>query len=42
MNEAKNFANTMRLGAGSIFPLYMSFRAYYIKFGIDSKFWRLD
>ncbi|MFB6158963.1 MAG: hypothetical protein ABEJ95_04895 [Candidatus Nanohalobium sp.] len=27
---------------GYIFVLYMGFRAYYIKFGIDSKFWRLD
>ena len=27
---------------GAIFILYMVFRAYYISFGLDSKFWRLD
>lgn len=27
---------------GSMFVVYMSFRAYYINFGVGSKFWRLD
>ncbi|EGQ43579.1 MAG: hypothetical protein J07AB43_15700 [Candidatus Nanosalina sp. J07AB43] len=27
---------------GTMFILYMGFRAYYIKFGTESKFWRLD
>lgn len=30
------------LSVGTLFFLYIGFRAYYIKFGIDSKFWRLN
>nr|EGQ40883.1 MAG: hypothetical protein J07AB56_01290 [Candidatus Nanosalinarum sp. J07AB56] len=30
------------LSIGILFVLYASFRGYYLKFGVDSKFWRLD